>query len=189
MSQLASSLTTFTPALGHYYMPPHLKPKKAVSSSQTVPNSRDATPALDTPITDKGTGATDHAILIDAYRQFNMFGNEYMDENPLLGEPGSFVFSASKEYLQSQKDSAAKRAQQEADLKKAQEEARLLARAQSVAPATPKVKKEVVPSKRAMGKDGRPRVKKRKTKAIGVSTPGTPMVETPGPATPVATPG
>jgi len=37
-----------------------------------------------------------------------------MDENPLVGEPGSFVFTSSKQHLQAQQDLAAKKAAQQA---------------------------------------------------------------------------
>lgn len=122
----------------------------------------------------------DYSTLIDAYQQFNNYGNEYIDENPLMGEPGSFVFSSSREHVQARREAEAKRAQQQADLKKAQEDARTAAaasRAQSEAPKveTPAVKqsKPLTPSRKgSRAPDGESRSKKRRksTKPVTPST-------------------
>lgn len=183
--QKASSLALYSPGQGYHYLPQNYSQKdKAV---HTPMQSREGSAAPEQsshlPITSKKLSAKggDFATLLDAYQQFNKYGNEYMDENPLLGEPGSFVFSNSREHVQARKEAEAKRAQQQAEMKKAQEDARTAAatmKAQLEASKTeiPAVKVSNAPTPTRKGSrapDGEAasgrKIKRRKSKA-----PGTP---------------
>ena len=124
----AATLPFYTPALGHRYFQPTLKARETVSSQSAQP-SRESTPMPDAgqaSISDAAPGSAglnstsstvnlaDTQILFESFGQFLRYGKEYMDENPLVGEPGSFVFTSSKQHLQAQQDLAAKKAAQQA---------------------------------------------------------------------------
>lgn len=65
----------------------------------------------------------------------NRYGNEYNDENPLQGEPGSFVFASTREHLEAARNKAQAAAQAAAPVKQAEGESAV----NSVAPTpTPK---------------------------------------------------
>lgn len=185
LMQRASSLSMYSPSEGHHYIPANVRQQDR--PSRTPGNSREGSLApegsqISTTSKSLKSKGGDVGTLYDAYRLFNSFSNEYMDENPLLGEPGSFVFSTSREAVQGQRDAEAKRAEQQAELKKAQEHARKEAttvKAQSAPPPkeeitllkpvsgpTPSRKSSRAPDGEASG--GR-KPKRRKSKA-----PGTP---------------
>lgn len=183
--QKASSLSMYSPSEGHHYIPANVRQQR--QASRTPGNSREGSLApegsqistVSKSIKSKGG---DVGTLYDAYRLFNSFSNEYMDENPLLGEPGSFVFSTSREAVQAQREAEAKRADQQAELKKAQEDAKKEAAAVK-AQSAPPPKEETPMLKPANGptpsrKSSRPpdgeagggrKPKKRKSKAQGTS--------------------
>ncbi|KAJ5902449.1 hypothetical protein N7495_002977 [Penicillium taxi] len=109
LSQLmktASTLPNFTPSYGHTYLPPVAKttePGQATSqpSKENTPMP-DAAPSIaETPATGKqGLGIStsnsshhDARSLADSFNLFTRYGDEFMDENPLVGEPGSFIMS------------------------------------------------------------------------------------------------
>jgi len=124
--QTATALPYYKPALGHRYFQPTLKTRETLSIQSAQP-SRESTPmpdAVQAGITDTATTSTvqtsstvniaDTQTLFESFGQFLRYGKEYMDENPLVGEPGSFVFTSSKQHLQAQQDLAAKKAAQQA---------------------------------------------------------------------------
>ena len=109
----ASSLPMFTPATGHTYLPPMPKNPTSGSSLQPTQSSKEATPmpggstplpgTQDTTISSKrdsqqskpNTGSQGHQMLADSYNLSVRYANEYMDENPIVGEPGSFRLTKS----------------------------------------------------------------------------------------------
>ena len=123
----AISLPYYTPALGHRYFQPTQKARETLPAQSAQP-SRESTPMPDAgqagindtataPIGPSQTNSTtlaDTQTLFESFGQFLRYGKEYMDENPLVGEPGSFVFTSSKQHLQAQQDLAAKKAAQQA---------------------------------------------------------------------------
>ena len=128
LMKTATSLPYYTPALGHRYFQPMLKARETLSAQSAQP-SRESTPMPDASqagIADVAPGAAgpnptssttnlvDTQTLFESFGQFLRYGKEYMDENPLVGEPGSFVFTSSKQHLQAQQDLAAKKAAQQA---------------------------------------------------------------------------
>lgn len=115
----AASLPTFTPAHGHRYFPPVIKSmadatavaaqgarENSVAPANPIPQSsaRDSEDPLSSASSDVAGAHT----LYEAFNQYLRYGNEYMDENPLVGEPGAFVFSSSKQQLQAQQQAEQK---------------------------------------------------------------------------------
>lgn len=188
--QKASSLALYSPGLGHHYMPPNLKQKDKVERTPVQSREGSLAPEQGSQLFVSANKAraqgSDVATLIDAYQQFNKYGNEYMDENPLQGEPGSLVFSSSREHVHARREAEAKRVQQQTEMKKAQDEAKkaaaALSRAQSEAPKveTPSAKPEKVSTPSRRGSRAPPdgdvdkarKPKKRKT--LNAKTPGAP---------------
>lgn len=101
----ASTLPTFTPSYGHTYMPPGARTKETNGASQAS-QSKEATPmpdasfpSTDSQSTNKSTLSNtsssfqDTRSLAESFSLFTRYGDEFMDENPLVGEPGSFILS------------------------------------------------------------------------------------------------
>ena len=99
----ASPLPIFSPSYGHTYMPPIPKALDSLSqpSSQSQ-QSKEATPMPDIQAQAKaslaGTSTNfssneDTRNLTEALALLSKYGDEFMDETPLVGEPGSFIFS------------------------------------------------------------------------------------------------
>ncbi|KAJ6092134.1 hypothetical protein N7467_004103 [Penicillium canescens] len=99
----ASTLPTFTPSYGHTYMPPGARSKEP--NQQSSQQSKESTPMPDAPSdtqsiskTNLGVSATssnyqDTRSLAESFSLLTRYGDEFMDENPLAGEPGSFILS------------------------------------------------------------------------------------------------
>ena len=49
--------------------------------------------------TNSGAGYQELQTLAESYHLSQVYGNEYMDENPLVGEPGSFRITKTKEVI------------------------------------------------------------------------------------------
>ncbi|KAL8799328.1 MAG: hypothetical protein Q9182_005972 [Xanthomendoza sp. 2 TL-2023] len=108
----ASTLPTFTPALGHTYLPPPPKTLAPTSSTQMSQTSKESTPmpgtqdsaSIRTPLTtSKPLSNLDYQSpqLLQASFELSLrYGQEYMDENPLVGEPGSFIITKSRDSQQ-----------------------------------------------------------------------------------------
>ncbi|KAJ5338890.1 hypothetical protein N7452_005618 [Penicillium brevicompactum] len=107
LSQLmktASTLPTFTSSYGHTYMPPGArKEKESQSQSQ---QSKEPTPmpeALPDSQSSKSLNVAgtsniqDTRTLAESFSLFTRYGEEFMDESPLVGEPGSFILSRNGE--------------------------------------------------------------------------------------------
>ena len=108
LSQLmktASTLPTFTSSYGHTYMPPGArKEKESQSQSQ---QSKEATPVPEglPDSQSKGLNGTesgalsfqDTRTLAESFNLLTRYGDEFMDESPLAGEPGSFILSRNGE--------------------------------------------------------------------------------------------
>ena len=94
----ASALPDFSPALGHTYMPPASKTKAADSLGQA---SKEPTPAPESvqakkPYTVTQTSAQlNNQLLAETVRISMQYGDEYMDEAPITGQPGDFHLSTS----------------------------------------------------------------------------------------------
>jgi mediator of RNA polymerase II transcription subunit 6 len=184
-TQLAAPLPLYTPATGYTYFPPATT---ATASSQTLsqpsreasiaPAIADATSAtLDAAL--QPTQQSDPRAQIALFESFNMmlrYGDEYMDENPLRGEPRNFTFSATKHHVRAKAEAAEAAKLKEAELVKKLEEARIAAQATPFASATTKKEEEEKTKKKV-----RDKIKKRRSKGLAGS-PSTPA----SPATPAS---
>ncbi|KAJ5778983.1 hypothetical protein N7457_006703 [Penicillium paradoxum] len=111
LSQLmkaASTLPTFTPSYGHTYMPPGAR--KETSATSQASQSKEATPMPDasfpstdsqstnkSSLTSTASSFQDTLSLAESFSLLTRYGDEFMDENPLVGEPGSFILSRTGE--------------------------------------------------------------------------------------------
>lgn len=107
---IADDLPRFTPAMGHHYLPPQA-PKPSTSSGSvdgTPRGSRetslapgvDATSgsaATESQVTDAtvSTNARDNQLLFESLETFKNWGDNFVDENPLVGDPDNFRFTFS----------------------------------------------------------------------------------------------
>lgn len=117
MLKTASTLPNFTPSYGHTYMPPAPRPIEASQTAmQSQQSKEENTPMPDTDFQTKallmgsqttststtgpatsnvGSSVQDTRALAESFSLLSRYGDEFMDENPLVGEPGSFILSRS----------------------------------------------------------------------------------------------
>ncbi|KAJ5127578.1 hypothetical protein N7448_008357 [Penicillium atrosanguineum] len=113
LMKTASTLPSFTPSYGHTYMPPMARATE--TGPQASQQSKENTPMPDVPHpstadtqasakaglgisnTSTNTSFQDTRSLGEAFNLFTQYGDEFMDENPLVGEPGSFIMSRAGE--------------------------------------------------------------------------------------------
>ena len=148
----ADDLPSFSPTTGYSYLPGAAKPTASGSTQASPARSREGSvvPGAETQslrsgslapdsqagTTSHGSNSQDARILAQSFRMALEFGDEYMDENPLVGEPGHFSFTSSTAAVKKRKqdDEAAVAAA------KAKEEQKASSRATS-----PKVEKPPSP--------------------------------------------
>lgn len=195
MTELSKNMTHWTPATGYSYFPPSYETAKAAATA-----SRIGSPSLAPTDPDgvgsqsQGTGAvaqtTDtaasttefsDALLLHSLNLTNAYEDEYMDENPLKGEPGAFVFEGTKTAVNARN--------------KAQEQAAQTAQSAPAAPlkidtATPSVAPSVVAtpktiatpvaveghSRKSSVAPGSKKKKDRRKSQGGLTSPTTPSV-------------
>ncbi|KAK2764926.1 hypothetical protein FQN54_008623 [Arachnomyces sp. PD_36] len=111
----ASPLPIFSPSYGHTYMPPVAKSldggaqqQQQQSRQQSKENtpmpdvqqsftSQGAASNFDNTSGNGGSTAQDTRNLAEAFNLFSKYGDEFMDDSPLVGEPGSFILSKQNE--------------------------------------------------------------------------------------------
>ena len=109
---IASPLPSFTPSLGHTYLPPTTQPLTSASSINPTQSSKDSTPMPGTqdtvtsakaPLSSaRSNSSAEQSALQILSESLNLsltYGSEYMDSNPLVGEPGSFRVTRPKEVV------------------------------------------------------------------------------------------
>jgi mediator of RNA polymerase II transcription subunit 6 len=171
----ANSLPRFEPALGHTYLPPTKRKEitGAPGASQTArsetPSVRGATPMPEgqTPGASQGqpqsktaasdTGSyADQRLLEESFALTLKYMDEYMDTNPITGQPGSFNLSSTG--------------------RKAQSSQSLLAAATATAAAASPVQSSTARAANAAKEDGKAEPPTRKAskndKAKGAAVPG-----------------
>jgi mediator of RNA polymerase II transcription subunit 6 len=100
----ASTLPKFTPSHGHTYLPPAPKSTDVSQPSVQSQTSKENTPMPDVDATNKsqsftgsqnssGAAVHDMRSLAESFSLVARYGDEFMDESPLMGEPGSFILS------------------------------------------------------------------------------------------------
>ncbi|KAL3457835.1 MED6 mediator subfamily complex component-domain-containing protein [Aspergillus heterothallicus] len=106
----ASTLPIFSPSHGHTYLPPAPKSTEA-GPGQPTQASKENTPMPDPDAMSKthhqsldgaGQVTTSSAVhdmktLAESFNLLSRYGDEFMDESPLMGEPGSFILSRTGE--------------------------------------------------------------------------------------------
>lgn len=109
MFSSASELPLFTPSTGNTYFLPASKSLTPGNSAQATQTSKETTPMPGTQdmsfsakplLSSKLTSDPDDQslpLLLESYSLSVRYGKEYMDDNPLVGEPGSFILSKSRE--------------------------------------------------------------------------------------------
>jgi len=117
----AASLPMYTPATGYTYYPPATAKTSTIQASASREGSvvaEQRAPSLTaegaSSIPDSGNtnGAIaaidprDSILLEQSFRLMQSHGDEFMDENPLRGEPGSFVFTHTKDRLKARQAEA-----------------------------------------------------------------------------------
>ena len=200
-------LPNFTPARGYSYLPPatHKTAMPGVSlqgtqaSQEGTPVITDGTPLLQG--TQDGVGGKKEMVaakastadlsalqlLADSYMLSMKYGEEYMDETPIVGEPGSFKLSKARETMLAA-PSAGAMAKVES-----QRSTKSVAPAKTETP-TPQLKTEDLPApikkpskgaeKSPITPGGKEKKARRKSKGPGVGDTVTPKVTTPKPVTP-----
>jgi mediator of RNA polymerase II transcription subunit 6 len=149
--ETATAMQHYAPSRGHTYYPPVSKGSTQIGlrSTQTsranspAPDAASQTHSLSQAGATKATSQpNDDRAIWDSFNLSMQYGSEYMDENPLVGEPGSFVLSSTGRNLQ---DKRAKEAVAEAAREKHETES---TRTTSVAPTSAAPLKIIPPSKR-----------------------------------------
>ncbi|KAH7392811.1 hypothetical protein BKA66DRAFT_509855 [Pyrenochaeta sp. MPI-SDFR-AT-0127] len=106
MAEISKNMTHWSPATGYSYFPPSYEGTKAATSASRIGSPTLAPTDPDAAATQsQAAGATmqttdavasttefSDALFMQSLRLTNAYGDEYMDENPLKGEPGAFVF-------------------------------------------------------------------------------------------------
>ncbi|KAI9736857.1 MAG: Mediator of RNA polymerase II transcription subunit 6 [Claussenomyces sp. TS43310] len=99
----AATESTFSPALGHTYLPPSSTSRLRAGESQLGQTSKENTPMPDSVSGIKKTlpASASHStylssrLLDESFKMSLQYGEEYMDENPITGQPGDFHLSTS----------------------------------------------------------------------------------------------
>ena len=129
-----------------------------------------------------------------SYNLFNRYGNEYMDENPIVGEPGAFKLSRSHNTSLASSMTTSKTSSQAQDMSKPSSQSTEVPTPAKSAVPTPQLKTEDLPApvrkatKASEKSPTTPGIKekkaRRKSKAAGDKGATTPKVTTPKPTTP-----
>ena len=206
----ASALPIFTPSLGHTYLPPISKNATPGSSLQTTQASKESTPmpgggtplpaTQETANSAKASKSTSDLglqgvqMLEYSYSLFNRYGTEYMDENPIVGEPGAFKLSKSHNSSLATSMTTSKTSSQAQEGSKLSSQSTEMPTPAKSAVPTPQLKTEDLPApirKVTKGSEKSPttpstkeKKSRRKSKAAGDRGATTPKVTTPKPTTP-----
>jgi mediator of RNA polymerase II transcription subunit 6 len=172
----AASMQHYAPPSGHSYYPSVSK-SNTQTGLRSTQSSRANSPVPDTASqiskgsTAKGlVPANDDRAIWDSFNLSMQFGNDYVDENPLVGEPGSFVMSVTGRSLQ---DKRIREAAAEAEREKLEKDS---TRATSTVATPAAISKAPQPLKKDPGKGKAPITpvmfdplskKRRKSKATG----------------------
>ena len=200
----ASALPNFTPSQGHTYLPSTSKnptPGSSLQTTQTsiegtpmppggtpLPATQDTTASTKTSVASKQASNTDYQgiqMLSESFGLSLRYGNEYMDENPIVGEPGSFKLSKSRDPTLTSSMSTTQSSSQLSKVSTPSKDT-----------SVPPIKTTDLPAPSKKGSKGgekspftpgtkEKKEKRRKSKAAGAGGATTPKASTPKPTTPV----
>lgn len=190
--ELSQSITSWAPSTGHTYMPPSLQSAakataKSVSRAGSVLAGDDISKLPDTTTTaaagagdDAGTAQFSDDFFLRSLHLTTAYGHEYMDENPLTGEPGSFVYTSTDKQIEA-RNKAEKAAAEKAAAASQQASQQTSISNTQPAPGTPaNPGKSTATSAAHTPKPGvptKPKAKRKQSK--GGNTPTTPKPSTP----------
>lgn len=167
----AYEMQHFSPAEGYTYIKPDTK--KSVTAGGSAATSRAGSPEADTAsqqlehvekgLEDKEPPPGDDTLLWDSLQKTNIYTDEYMDENPLQGEPGTFFFTSTADHVRQQ----ARRAQEAAAAAEASRQVSSRTSSAGTTPQPPPIKTEGLPRKgsKATSPLSAAKAKRRKSKA------------------------
>jgi mediator of RNA polymerase II transcription subunit 6 len=186
VADLSQDITHWSPATGYSYLPPSYEAPKAAATASRIgsptlaPTDADASQGTTTAQAADSTAPTiesSDALLMQSLNLTNRFGDEYMDENPLIGEPGAFVFTNTRNAV----DARNKASEQATQSSQASATAKLDTLPSSVAPsvvATPKgsaTPAAIDAQSRKASTGSQPKDKKReRRKSKGLTSPTSP---------------
>ncbi|KAI9844968.1 MAG: Mediator of RNA polymerase II transcription subunit 6 [Thelocarpon superellum] len=169
---LASTLPTFSPSGGYTYAAPASKTSNPPAGSQPSQASKESTPAPDGGPGPRGVvgGSTqsksdqEARSLADSFSLALRFKGEYMDENPLVGEPGSFLLSSTRGHAQAPVPAPARAQARAPPVKKsaAPQAAQSTSTTSPTATTGRKASKGEIKSPASAGGPGKPKRKKSK---------------------------
>ncbi|KAI8943483.1 hypothetical protein NX059_001486 [Plenodomus lindquistii] len=187
MADVSRNMAHWSPATGYsYYAPSHHAHAHAHAQDAAKPAQDAAKPAPD-PDADPAAATADFndALFMQSLALTNTYGDEYMDENPLKGEPGAFVFENTKTAVDA-RNKAHEHAAQAEHAAPAAPPARADTRPPSVAPSAAQtpgpvgVAAPAVPEAHARKGSVAPAPKKkdknRRKSQAGLASPTTPKV-------------
>lgn len=133
-------------------------------------------------------------MLASSYDLSDLYANEYMDENPIVGEPGSFKLSKSHNTSLATSMTTLKSSSQVQEVSKPSSQSLEVATPAKSAIPTPQLKTEDLPApvrkvtkgteKSPMTPGTKDKKSRRKSKAAGDKGATTPKATTPKPSTP-----
>ncbi|PMD43001.1 mediator of RNA polymeras-like protein II transcription subunit 6 [Hyaloscypha variabilis F] len=165
----AAALPDFSPALGHTYIPPTTTSRLKSAESQLGQTSKENTPLPDSLQSKKSITTSNNSTylssrLLEHTLDITLkYGDEYMDENPITGQPGEFHLSSTG------RKEAGKLAVPAAGAKGP------LSLASKATPTPPALKTDIPPARKGSkskespktpGTGGPPKPKRRKSKAL-----------------------
>jgi mediator of RNA polymerase II transcription subunit 6 len=168
----------WSPASGHTYFPPSYETTKTAGSAAAsragsiAPGGvdMDTSQASVTQPSEEQTTEFSDAFFLQSLQLTNQYGNEYMDENPLQGEPGSFVFASTKQQVEARNKAAAAQAALAVPAKPDDSQSVV---SSSVAP-TPKPLPTEASSRKGSIASIPPKAKKERRKSKGLASPISP---------------
>nr|POF17764.1 mediator of rna polymerase ii transcription subunit 6 [Quercus suber] len=194
-----NGLASFSPTEGYTYLPADTsKAPVAGSSSVGTPSQSRAESVVPEPQSLRSSSVApdnvsstlsqpdrvrDMRILEDAFAMSIQFADEYMDENPLQGEPGNFTFTSSiaavKKRKAEQEASAAKASKEREDMQAGGAVSSSRAASSTATPTRPAAPPAVMTTSKASTaattKADKERKRKKKSRQAGVATPGSSM--------------
>jgi mediator of RNA polymerase II transcription subunit 6 len=115
--EISKSMSHYSPATGHTYLPPSYE-----AAPKVIASSRLGTPGLEAetssqaggsqPVVGTETSETEfsNGFFMSSLIMTQRHGNEYMDENPLVGEPGAFVYGTTTRQVEARNKAQAEKA-------------------------------------------------------------------------------
>ena len=159
-----------------------------------LPTTQDTATSVKSTKTIPDMGLQGVHLLASSYDLSNLYANEYMDENPIVGEPGAFKLSKSHNTSFAASLTTSKTSSQNQENSKPSSQLSEVATPAKSAVPTPQLKTEDLPAPIRKGTKGsekspttpstKEKKSRRKSKAAADKGATTPKITTPKPTTP-----